>query len=53
MKGLGEGIAFTGLVAATAYLEVHGRPVEWLWVLVVVWAVFSTWGKRNDQGEYS
>lgn len=45
MKGIGEGIAFAAIVAGTVWLEINGKPVTGLWVLIVCWALISNWGK--------
>jgi hypothetical protein len=41
MAGIGEGIAFAGLCIAAAWLEVTGNGANGLWVLIVLWAIFS------------
>lgn len=52
MKGIGEGIAFAGLCASAAWLEVSGNTADglWisdgLWIVVVLWALTSSWGKK-------
>lgn len=46
MIGIGEGIAFAGLCAAAAWLEINGKPVGGLWFLVVIWALFSSFGQK-------
>lgn len=51
MKGLGEGIAFAGLIAGATYLEVSGKPAIGLWLLIVVWAMFSDWGQKKKEVE--
>jgi hypothetical protein len=51
MRGVGEGVAFAALVAATAWLEMSGREVSLLWVLIVWWAIFSDWGQKRGRDE--
>ena len=40
---IGQGIAFAGLCAATAWLEINNKPVDGLWVLITLWAIFGEW----------
>ena len=49
MKGLGEGIAFCGLVIGTVYLEVNEFHVMGLWALIVIWVIFSDWGQKDKE----
>jgi len=46
VKGLGEGVAFAGLCAGAAWLEVSSGSAGDLWLMVVVWAVLTDWGKK-------
>lgn len=39
MRKIGEGIAFTSLVAAAVYLEINGYESDGVWVLIVIWAL--------------
>lgn len=40
---IGKGIAMASLIAATVYLEMNGKEVGGLWVLIVVWIIFGSW----------
>jgi hypothetical protein len=46
MKGIGEGIAFAGLCASAAWLEVSGIGAGGLWIVVVLWSALSNWGAK-------
>jgi hypothetical protein len=48
MRGLGEGIAFAGLCGVAAWLEISGEGAGGLWVIVVMWAVFTDWGQKKE-----
>lgn len=43
MRWIGQGIAFSALVAGAAALEITGHEAGWLWIVVVVWALFGDW----------
>lgn len=46
MAWIGQGIAFSALVAAAVYLEIHDKPVSGLWALIVIWAIVTDWYPR-------
>jgi len=48
MRGLGEGIAFAGLCAAAAWLEISGKQAGGLWFIAVTWAIFTDWGQKKE-----
>lgn len=45
-KGIPEAVAFAALVAGTAALELHDKNADGLWIIVVLWALLSSWGQR-------
>ena len=49
-SNIGEAIAFLALVAGATTLEIFDKPAAGLWVLVVIWALFSTFKmtKKED-----
>ena len=44
---IGKAIAFSTLVIATTVLEIYDKPTEGLWILIVIWAIFSDWYPTN------
>jgi len=46
MKGIPEVIAFAALTVCTAALEINGKDVDMLWVVIVFWVIFSDWGQK-------
>lgn len=49
MRGLGEGIAFAALCLAAAALEIFDKDTSGLWVIIVLWAIFSDWGQKDEK----
>ena len=45
---IGAGIAFAGLCASIAWLEVSGVSAGGLWTLVVLWAIFGDFHPPNQ-----
>ncbi len=45
MKSIGEAIAFTATICCATYLTDNGHEIKLLWVVIVVWALCSKWGK--------
>lgn len=43
MEFLGKGLAFCALVIAATVLEIKGKEVDEIWLLVACWAIFGTW----------
>lgn len=43
MKKIGQGIGFSGLCIAAAWLEVSGHSAFGLWVLVAAWVLCGNW----------
>ena len=51
MLYIGQGIAFAGLAIAAALLEIHDKNADGLWLVLVLWWVFTDWypkEKVND-----
>ena len=51
MLYIGQGIAFAGLAIAAALLEIHDKSADGLWLVLVLWWVFTDWypkDKAND-----
>lgn len=48
MPHIGESIAFAALVAGATVLEIHDKPAYGLWVLIVLWAVLTSFNKTSD-----
>lgn len=42
-SNIGKGIAVAALIAATTWLEISGKQVEGLWLLIVVIFIFGDW----------
>ena len=51
VRGIGEGIAFAGLVVGCVWLELYDKPVGGLWALVVVWAIITDWGQKKKDSD--
>ncbi len=51
MAWIGQGIAFSALVAAAVTLEVHDKPVSGLWLLIVIWAACADWHPKTEKSE--
>lgn len=49
MNYIGEAIAFAALVACAAFLEIHNKPTEGLWIIVAAWALFGTFSKDKNK----
>lgn len=49
MRGLGEGIAFAGLCISAATLEVFNKDASGLWIIIVLWIVFTDWGQKDEK----
>ena len=49
MRSIAEGIAFASLVTGCTTMELFGGDdgAGALWVLVVVWAICTDWGKAK------
>ena len=49
LPGLPEAIAFSFLCLSATLLEINDKPASGLWVLIVFWAVFSSFGNSANK----
>lgn len=40
---IGKGIAMAAMIGAAAYLEIHGKEADGLWLLIIAWIIFGSW----------
>ena len=48
LPGLAESIAFVVLCVSATCLEIYGKPVSGLWVVIVIWALCSEFGSNKE-----